>query len=300
VHTATRLSGISQRPQGLRSARYGDAVSAVDVRWTENRARGMPFVDWREIWAARELIAFFALRDFRVRYKQAIIGVAWVLLQPLITVAAFTLAFQRIAQVNTSGIPYPVFALAGLLGWTYISQCVSRGSEVLVSNPALISKVYIPRLVAPLASLLPSLVDLAVGLALLAVLCLIYAVVPSAALLLLPAWLLLLVLTALGPVLLLAALNVRFRDVRYVVPPLLQAMLFLSPVGYSSLGLEGGASLLYSINPAVGALEFGRYVLIAGPWPGWQLGISVASALIIAVAGLLYFQRTQRTFADYI
>lgn len=283
-----------------RSHRYGDAVSAVDLDWTENRPRGGPLLAWREIWSARELIGFFAHRDFKVRYKQALIGVAWVVVQPLITVAAFTLAFQRIAHVDTAGVPYPVFALAGLLGWTYISHCVSRGSEVLVSNPALISKVYFPRLVAPLATLLPSLVDLGVGLGLLALLCLIYSVAPSAALVLLPVWLLLLILTALGPVLLLAALNVRYRDVRYVVPPLLQAMLFLSPVGYSSLGLPTGAKLLYSINPAVGVLEFGRFVLVGGPWPGWQLGVSLASAAVIAIAGLIYFQSAQRTFADYI
>jgi ABC-type polysaccharide/polyol phosphate export permease len=275
-------------------------VSALGLRWTENRSQGAPLLQWREIWTARELIGFFALRDFRIKYKQAVIGVAWVVLQPLITVAAFTLAFQRVAHVDTSGIPYPVFALAGLLSWTYVSQCVSRGSEVLVANPSLISKVYFPRLLAPIATLLPSLVDLGVGLVLLAVLCLIYSVVPSITLLLLPLWLLVLVITVLGPVMLLAALNVRYRDVRYVVPPLLQAMLFLSPVGYSSVGLEGTAKVLYSLNPAVGPLELGRFVLVGGPWPGWQLGVSVGSAIVIGVAGLLYFQKAQRTFADYI
>jgi ABC-2 type transport system permease protein/lipopolysaccharide transport system permease protein len=229
-----------------------------------------------------------------------VVGVAWVLIQPLITVAAFTLAFQRIAQVDSHGIPYPVFALSGLLGWTYISQCVSRGSEVLVANPALISKVYFPRLLAPIASLLPPLVDLAVGLVLLAVLTMVYGVAPSATLLLLPLWLLVLVFTALGPDLLLAALNVRYRDVRYVVPPALQAFLFLSPVAYSSASLEGGSRVLYALNPAAGALEFGRFVLVHGPWPGWQLGVSLASAALLAVTGLLYFQRAQRSFADYI
>lgn len=275
-------------------------MSAPPARWTENRSHGSPLIQWREIWTARELIGFFALRDFQVRYKQAVIGVAWVVIQPLITVAAFTLAFQRIARVSTYGIPYPVFALAGLLGWTYISQCVSRGSEILVANPALISKVYFPRLVAPVASLLPSLVDLGVGLGLLALLGLVYSVAPSWALLLLPVWLLMLVLTALGPVLLLAALNVRFRDVRYVVPPMLQALLFLSPVAYTSAGLEGGGRLLYALNPAVGPLEFGRYILVGGPWPGWQLAVSLASASLLALAGLLYFQYAQRSFADYI
>lgn len=275
-------------------------MSPARMNWTENRAQGGSLFPGREIWAARELVGFFALRDFQVRYKQAVIGVAWVILQPLVTVAAFTVAFQRIVQVNSYGIPYPVFALAGLLGWTYMSQCISRGSEVLVSNRALVSKVYFPRLVAPVASLLPGLVDLGVGLGLLAVLCLAYSVAPSWALLLLPIWFLLLVLTALGPVLLLAALNVRYRDVRYVVPPLLQALLFLSPVAYSSATLTGNTSLLYALNPAVGPLELGRFILVSGPWPGWQLGVSLASAFFLLVVGVVYFQYAQRTFADYI
>jgi ABC-2 type transport system permease protein/lipopolysaccharide transport system permease protein len=245
-------------------------------------------------------VGFFALRDLRVRYKQAVLGVVWVVVQPLITVAAFTLAFDRLADVSTGGLPYPVFALAGLLGWTYMSQCVARGSEVLVVNPALVSKVYIPRLTAPLSSLLPGLVDLAVGVVLLAALCLGYGVAPGPALLLLPAWLLLLMLTALGPVLLLAALNVRYRDVRHIVPPLLQALLFLSPVGYSSTALSETGRLLYGLNPAVGGIELGRYVLVGAAWPGWQLAVSAGSALLLAAAGLTYFQYAQRSFADVI
>jgi ABC-type polysaccharide/polyol phosphate export permease len=275
-------------------------VSQAATRWTENRAHGGRLPHWRELWAARELVGFFALRDFQVRYKQAAIGVAWVVIQPLITVAAFTLAFERIARVNSYGVPYPVFALAGLLGWTYFSQCIGRGSEVLVSNPALISKVYFPRLVAPLASLLPGLVDLGVGLVLLAGLGVVFGVAPSLALLLLPVWLFLLVLTALGPTMLLAALNVRYRDVRYVIPPALQALLLLSPVAYSSASLEGVSGLLYALNPMVGALEFGRFILVGTPWPGWQLGVSVGSTLTLAILGFVYFQHAQRSFADYV
>ena len=275
-------------------------MTAVEERWTENRSHGGPLLPWAEIWGARELVVFFGQRDLKVRYKQAVFGVAWVLVQPLITVAAFTLAFHRLAHVGSSNIDYPVFALSGLLGWTYISQCVARGSEVLVVNPALITKVYIPRLVAPVASLLPGLVDLGVGLLLLAVMCLIYGVAPSAALLLLPIWLVLLMLTALGPVLLLAALNVRYRDVRHVVPPMLQALLFLSPVAYSSASLGGVARLAYALNPTVGALEFGRYTLVGAPWPGWQLAVSLACTLGVAVVGIVYFQKAQRSFADVI
>lgn len=273
--------------------------SAVDG-WTENSAGGGRLFPWAEIWAARELVGFFALRDLRVRYKQAALGVAWVVVQPAVTVAAFTLAFDRLADVDSQGLPYPVFALAGLIGWTYLSQSIARGSEVLVANPSLVTKVYFPRLVAPIAAVLPGLVDLGVGLVLLGLLGAAFGVYPTAAILLLPVWVVLLAITALGPVLLLAALNVRYRDVRHVVTPLLQALLFLSPVAYSAAGLAGPAKLLYALNPAAGVLELGRFVLIGAPWPGPQVFLSFGAALLVAVAGTVYFQRAQQTFADVI
>ncbi len=268
--------------------------------WTVNAASERLRLPWRELWHARELIGFFALRDLRVRYKQAVLGVAWVVLQPVVTVLAFTLVFDRLADVSSLGLPYPVFALAGLLGWTYVSQCIGRGSEVLVANQSLITKVYFPRLTAPVASLVPPLVDALVGLVLLAVLCAVYRVAPGPQLALLPVWFALLALTALGPTCVLAALNVRFRDIRQVVPTALQALLFLSPVGYSSASLDGAAQYLYALNPVVGALEFGRFVLIGGPWPGVVLAISGTVSLALAAVGVLYFQRASRAFADVI
>ncbi len=267
--------------------------------WTVNSARGR-LVDWGELWRAREIVGFFALRDLRVRYKQAVLGAAWVVVQPLVTVAAFTLVFDRLADVDTRGVPYVAFALSGLLGWTYVSQCIGRGSEVLVGNTSLVTKVYFPRLTAPLASLLPPLVDLAVGLVLLAVVCLVLGVVPSAGLLLLPVWLLLLALAALGPTCFLAAVNVRYRDARQIVPTALQVLLFLSPVGYSAASLEGLARYAYALNPVVGVLELGRFVLVGGPWPGAVLAVSTAVSLVFAVLGVRYFLRSSRAFADVI
>ncbi|MGY1786718.1 ABC transporter permease [Geodermatophilus sp. SYSU D00698] len=267
--------------------------------WTVNAAHGR-LVDWGELWRAREIIGFFALRDLRVRYKQAVLGAAWVVLQPLVTVAAFTLVFDRLAGVGTSGIPYVAFALAGLLGWTYVSQCIGRGSEVLVGNTSLVTKVYFPRLTAPLASLLPPLVDLLVGLLLLAVVCVVLGVVPTAGLLLFPVWLLLLALTALGPTCFLAAVNVRYRDAREVVPTALQVLLFLSPVAYSAASLEGLARYAYALNPVVGVLELGRFVLVGGPWPGAVVALSAAVSLVLAVLGVRYFLRASRAFADVI
>lgn len=272
----------------------------VTDRWTESSAAGGPLLPWRELWRARELVVIFAQRDLRVRYKQAVFGVGWVVLQPVITVLAFTLVFDRLAGVSSGDVPYPVFALAGLLGWTYLTACISRGSDVLVSNSALITKVYFPRILAPLASLVPPLVDLCIGLVLLLLLCLVYGVVPGPQLLLLPLWLAFLVVTALGVVCLLAALNVRFRDVRQIVAPALQALLFLSPVAYSARSLSGVGEVLYSLNPIVGVLELGRWVLIGAPWPGWTLAVSMVSAALLAVTGVVYFQRAQRAFADVI
>ena len=268
--------------------------------WTVNAPRGGPVLPWADLWQGREIVAFFALRDVRVRYKQAVLGVAWVLVQPVITVLTFTLVFDRLAEVESQGLPYPVFALAGLLGWTYVSQCIARGSEVLVGNSSLITKVYFPRITAPVASLLPPALDLLVGLGLLGVLCVVYGVVPGPQLVLLPVWLLLLVLTALGPTCFLAALNVRYRDIRQIVGPVLQALLFLSPVGYTSEALDGGARLLYALNPVVGVLELGRFVLVGGSWPGAVLAVSTTVALLLAVAGVAYFQRSSRSFADVI
>jgi ABC-2 type transport system permease protein/lipopolysaccharide transport system permease protein len=255
---------------------------------------------WGELWRAREIVWFFALRDLRVRYKQAIVGVAWVVLQPAITVLAFTLVFHRLADVDSQGLPYPVFALAGLLSWTYISQCVSRGSEVLVSNTSLITKVYFPRLTAPLAALAPPLVDLLVGLCLFAALSIGYGVVPGRTLALFPLWLVLLALTAFGPTCFLAALNVRFRDIRQIVPTAIQVLLFLSPVAYSAASLEGLPRYLYALNPVVGAVETGRFVLAGAPWPGFVVAISSGVALLLALAGVSYFQRASRAFADVI
>jgi ABC-2 type transport system permease protein/lipopolysaccharide transport system permease protein len=268
--------------------------------WTVNSPRAGSLFPAADIWQGREIILFFALRDLRVRYKQAVLGVAWVVAQPIITVLTFTLVFDRLADVDSQGLPYPVFALAGLLGWTYVSQCISRGSEVLVNNTSLITKVYFPRITAPLASLLPPGVDLLVGMVLLLLLCLVYGVLPGAALLLLPVWLLLLALTALGPTCFLAALNVRYRDVRQIVPPVLQALLFLSPVGYSSTSLDGVARYLYALNPVVGVLELGRFVLVGGEWPGAPVAVSAAVAVLLAVGGVAYFQRSARHFADVI
>ena len=287
------MSGTSSSPSGV--------PSANDLPpWRENGGRGLAQPAGRTLWRSRELIGFFALRDLRVRYKQATLGVVWVLLQPLATVVIFTLVFSRLARVASEGVPYPLFALVGMVVWTYLSGAVIRGSESLVGNPELVTKVAFPRVAAPAAAVLPGLVDLLVSLVPVLVLLLVYGRRPGWAALTLPLWLVLAVLCSFGFSLWLAALNVRFRDVRQALGPLLQILLFASPVAYPSSLVPGWAGLGYALNPAVGLIGVARWSLLGTPWPGWPLAVSVAVVLLVLGSGLVYFQRASRWFADVI
>ncbi|MBA8794243.1 ABC-2 type transport system permease protein/lipopolysaccharide transport system permease protein [Friedmanniella endophytica] len=274
---------------------------AEPATWRENAAGTRSAeASSRVLWQARELIGFLALRDLRVRYKQAGLGVIWVLLQPVATVVVFTLVFGRLARVGSDGLPYPLFAIAGMVTWTYFSAAVLRGSESLVSNPELVTKVAFPRLAAPAAALVPPLVDLAVSLPLVLVLALVYRVGPHWSLLAVPLWAAVTVLTAFGFAAWLAALNVRFRDVRQALGPLLQIWLFASPVAYPASLLSGWPALVYAVNPVVGVLGLGRWALLGAPWPGWPLLVSLSVATVVLASGLAYFRSAQRWFADVI
>ena len=255
---------------------------------------------WLSVWRSRELIGFFALRDIRVLYKQAALGVLWVLLQPVATVVVFTLVFSRLANIDSQGIPYPLFALVGMVVWSYFSAATVRGSDVLVSNPQLVTKVSFPRIAAPAAAMLPPLVDMAVSLALVAVLFVYYGVSPTWRMLTAPACLLLVVLAAFGTTLWLAALNVRYRDVQHAVGPLMQLWLFASPVAYPASLFEGWHALVYALNPMAGLLGIARWSLLGTPWPGWPAVVSLITLLAVLGTGLLYFTRTERSFADVI
>jgi len=255
---------------------------------------------WLSVWRSRELIGFFALRDIRVLYKQAALGVLWVLLQPVATVVIFTLVFSRLANIDSQGIPYPLFALVGMVVWSYFSVATVRGSDVLVSNPQLVTKVSFPRIAAPAAAMLPPLVDMAVSLALVAVLFLYYGVSPTWRVLAAPACILLVVLAAFGTTLWLSALNVRYRDVQHAVGPLMQLWLFASPVAYPASLFEGWHALVYALNPMAGLLSIARWSLLGTPWPGWPAVVSLITLLAVLGTGLLYFTRTERSFADVI
>ena len=268
---------------------------------------GRPLLGLRDLWSYRELLYFLVWRDVKVRYKQTLLGAAWAILQPLLTAFVFTLFFGRLAGIPSEGLPYPLFAYAGLLAWTFFAQALTQSSASLVGSANLITKVYFPRLVIPLSPVLAGLVDLAVALPVLGGFLLWYRHQPGAALLAFPLFLLLALITAAGVGMWLAALNVEYRDVRYVVPFLVQLWLFITPVIYPSsvvarqlerLGLPGW---LVGLNPMAGVVEGFRWSLLGAPRlaPG-LLGASVAASAIIALTGIMYFRHVERSFADVV
>jgi ABC-type polysaccharide/polyol phosphate export permease len=269
--------------------------------WIENRpTSGLRWPDLRELWAYRELAAFLAVRDVKVRYKQAVFGAAWAIIQPLAGVLVFTIVFRRFGNVPSDGIPYPVFALVGLSVWSYASTSVTRATQSLVTNSALVTKVYFPRMLAPMAAVLPAIPDLLLSLAVLAVFLPIYRVVPTAAIVTVPLWLLLVMITSLGIGLWLGTLNVTYRDINQAIALLIQLWMFASPVAYPSSSVPVRWRPIYFLNPMAGVIDGFRWSLIGAPWPGSPALISVVSSLVILVTGVAYFERAERRFADVI
>jgi lipopolysaccharide transport system permease protein len=270
--------------------------------WTENRPTSGWFrrVDLAELVRYRDLLYFLALKELKVRYKETLFGVAWVVLQPLVAMAIFTVVFGRFADLPSDGLPYEVFVFTGLAVWLYFSNALKVASETLVEDPSLVTKVYFPRLLAPAAAVLPGLIDLAVSLVVVAVLMVIFDVGPGIALVLLPIWVAALVLVAFGAGLWLSALNVLYRDVRSVVPFLLQVWLFASPVVYPSSLIEAPEEYFYALNPLVSVLDGFRWSLLDAPPPGAEDLISLGSAILLIVSGLVYFRHAERRFADQI
>lgn len=269
--------------------------------WIENRpARGLRPPDFGELWRHRELAAFLALRDVKVRYKQAVFGVAWAVVQPLAGVVVFTVVFHRFAKIPSDGIPYPLFALIGVAAWSYTSGSVSRATESLVSNSALVTKVYFPRLLAPVASILPGLLDLAFSLLAVGVFLVIFHVGPTWAIVTLPLWLLMMMATVLGVGLWLGTLNVSYRDINQAVALLIQMWMFVTPVAYPSSIVPSTWRALYFVNPMAGVVEGFRWALAGTRWPGNGVFISLSAAIVLLIGGIAFFQRGERRFADVI
>ena len=275
------------------------ARTAVAVRiepphgWLEVRLR--------EIWQYRELLYFFVWRDVKIRYKQTVIGVAWVVLQPLLTMAVFTLFFGRLAKLPSQGLPYSVFYFAALVPWTYFSTSLQYATSIVVENQRVITKVYFPRLILPVSAVLSGLVDFSIGFVALAGVTLGYGLRPGIAALWLPVLLLLAVATALGVGLWLSALNALYRDVRYVMPFLVQFWMLASPVAYPSTLVPERWRWLYGLNPMTGVIEGFRWALTGhGQAPGAVMLASAAMVTVVLIGGLLFFQRMETTVADLV
>jgi homopolymeric O-antigen transport system permease protein len=273
-----------------------------ELPWIENRATTglLPHLGLRELWAFRELALALALKTLRVRYKQTVFGIAWAVLQPLLAVVVFTIVFGRLAGLPTDGIPYAVFNYAAMIVWLYVAGSVNAAAQSLVDSRDMVAKVFFPRLVAPLSSVVPGLVDLAIAFVVLVGMLVVYGVTPSWAILLTPAWILAAVAVALAVGIPFAAANVRFRDVRHALPLLLQVWLFASPVVYSSSLVEGGWLYVYALNPMVTVLDGFRWSVADGPAPGAESLVSAAVVVVLLVGGLAYFRRAERAFADVV
>jgi lipopolysaccharide transport system permease protein len=257
---------------------------------------------WADLWRYRELFYFLAWRDILVRYKQTVIGVAWSVIRPLLTMAVFSVIFGRLAKFPSEGVPYPVLVFAAMLPWQLFSNSLSESSNSLIASRNMITKIYFPRLIVPSSSVIVCLVDFLISLAILGVLMIWYHFVPGWRILLLPFFLFLALTTAMGVGFWISALNVKYRDFRYIIPFVVQFGLYISPVGFSSSVVPEKWRLLYSINPMVGVIDGFRWSIIGGNsqiyLPGFFL--SVGLTLVIFLLGLSYFRKTERTFADVI
>ncbi|MGA7866369.1 MAG: ABC transporter permease [Stellaceae bacterium] len=258
---------------------------------------------WRDLWAYRELFAILAWRDVAVRYKQTVIGVAWAVVRPFLTMIVFTVVFSRLAKLPSgSEAPYPLMVFAGTLPWFLFSTILGEASNSLVGNSNLIGKVYFPRLVIPSSSAVVALIDFAINLALLLGLMAWYSFAPSWHVIFLPAFVALAILASLGPAFLITALNVKYRDFRYIIPFILQFGLYISPVGFSSAIVPETWRFWYNLNPVVGVIDGFRWCLLGGDSPLYLPGflLSLFVVVLFLWLGITYFRRTERSFADLI
>ena len=284
----------------MTTERKGEAGAVIVIE----PSRGLAALQLRALWEYRELLGFLVWRDVKVRYKQTALGVAWIILQPLTSMVIFSVLFGYLLQAPSNGVPYPIFAYAGLLPWNYFAGSLTRASQSLVGSANLITKVYFPRLVIPLSGVVGGLVDVAVASLVLAGLMAWYRVPPTANIVWLPAFLLLAMATALGFGLWLGALNVRYRDVNYLVPFLVQIWMYVTPVIYSVSLIPERYRWLLALNPMTGVVEGFRWALLGGVMaaepPGALFAVSVMITLIVLVSGAVFFRSTERTFADII
>lgn len=257
---------------------------------------------WKDLWRYRELFYFLAWRDILVRYKQTVIGLAWALIRPLLTMVVFVFVFSKLAKLPSEGVPYPILVFAALLPWQFFSNAFTEAGNSLISNANMISKVYFPRLVVPTSAVIVSFVDFLISGIILVVLMIWYGFAPDWRILTLPLFIFIAFVAAMGAGLWIAALNVKYRDFRYIIPFVVQFGLYVSPVGFSSTIVPDQWRLLYSINPMVGVIDGFRWAILGGNtplyWPGFLLSLSLV--LVILFTGIYYFRKTEKSFADII
>lgn len=254
-----------------------------------------------ELWAYRELIYFFVWRDLKVRYKQTVLGALWAIIQPFLTMVIFTVFFGRLAEVPSDGVPYPLFSFAALVPWTFFANALTQASNSLVANANMLKKIYFPRPTIPIATVFAGVVDFLLAFVVLLGMMAFYRIVPTANVVFLPLFLLMALATSLGVGLWLSALNVQFRDVRYIVPFLTQAWLFATPIAYPSSLLPEHLQPFYALNPMVGVVEGFRWALLdTDTYPLSMVIISSFVALALLISGFIYFRRMERSFADIV
>jgi len=264
-------------------------------------SRGWVSLRLHELWEFRELLYFLAWRDIKVRYKQTALGVAWAVIQPFFTMVIFSIFFGKLGRIPSDGIPYPIFAYAALVPWTFVAHGLNQSSNSLVSGAQLIKKVYFPRLIVPVAAVLSGVVDFVLAFIVLLGMMLYYGITPTANVVWLPAFLLLALITSLGVGLWLSTLNVEYRDVRHAVPFITQFWLFATPIAYPSTLLSEPWRTLYGLNPMVGVVEGFRWALLGTDTrPGAMILVSSVMAIAILIAGAFYFRRMEKTFADVV
>jgi lipopolysaccharide transport system permease protein len=263
-------------------------------------SNGLRPIDARELWTFRELLYFLVWRDVKVRYKQTVLGAAWAILQPVLTMAVFAVFLGHLARMPSDGLPYPLFSYAGLVPWTFFSTAVASGAGSVVGSRQLISRVYFPRLLIPFAAALTPLVDFAIAMVTLVGLLVWYRVMPGAAILWTPLFVLLALATAVTVSVWLSALTVVYRDFRYIVPFFLQFWMFATPVVYPASIVPEKWRLLMGLNPMTGVVEGFRWALVGGTAPGPIMLVSAVVLVVLFVTGLIYFRRTEGTFADVI
>lgn len=262
--------------------------------------RGWMPINLRDLWAYRELLYFLTWRDIKVRYKQTVLGFAWAIIQPFAMMVVFTLFFGNLLNVPSEGIPYPLFNYAAMLPWTLFAQGISRSSDSLVGNTNLVQKVYFPRLIMPLASVLAPVVDFAIAFVILIGMMFYFGYPPTLSILWLPVFIILALITALGVGLWLSVINVKYRDVRYTIPFIVQLWLFASPVVYSSSLLPARFQAIYGLNPMAGVIEGFRWALLGTEPPGSLIAVSAIIVIVILISGAFYFRRNEKSFADVI